>query len=62
MSSSVPTGEDLGWRKANLPEDYSRSVFYPFSGPDILHPLTFYPEATEIIMFGLSPRAAFRTS
>jgi hypothetical protein len=43
------------WRKASLPEDYSRSVFYPFSGPDILHALTFYPEATEIIMFGLEP-------
>jgi hypothetical protein len=43
------------WRSENLKSDYSLSVFYPFSGPDILHPLTFYPKAREIIMFGLEP-------
>jgi len=28
---------------------------YPFSGPDILHALAFYPDAGEIILFGLEP-------
>jgi len=43
------------WRSENLKSEYSLSVFYPFSGPDILHPLTFYPKAKEITMFGLEP-------
>ena len=43
------------WRSENLKPDYSLSVFYPFSGPDVLHPLTFYPKAKEITMFGLEP-------
>ena len=43
------------WRAENLSDDYSLSVFYPFSGPDILNPLAFYPNAKEIVMFGLEP-------
>ncbi len=43
------------WRKNNLTSPYSKSVFYPFSGPDILNPLLFYPEARDILMFGLEP-------
>ena len=43
------------WRSENLPDDYSLSVFYPFSGPDIIHPLAFYPKAREIVMFGREP-------
>ncbi len=43
------------WRIANIPPDYHRSVFYPFSGPDVLHPLAFYPDAEDITMFGLEP-------
>lgn len=43
------------WTKKHLGNNYSRALFYPFSGPDILHALTFYPEANEIIMFGLEP-------
>jgi hypothetical protein len=43
------------WRDANLSPSYSKAVFYPFSGPDVLHALTFYPQAREIVMFGLEP-------
>ena len=45
----------LKWRAENLKDDYNLSIFYPFSGPDIIHPLVFYPKAREIIMFGLEP-------
>lgn len=41
------------WRDVYLKGPYSSSVFYPFSGPDVLHPLLFYPEARDILMFGL---------
>jgi len=30
-------------------------LFYPFSGADILHAATFFPEAEEIVMIGLEP-------
>ena len=43
------------WRKKYLNNDYGKAVFYPFSGPDILHALTFYPDANEFVMFGLEP-------
>ena len=45
----------IKWRTENLKSDYSLSVFYPFSGPDILHALTFYPKAREFVLFGLEP-------
>jgi hypothetical protein len=32
---------------------YTDTVFYPFSGPDILNALAFFPDGTEYIMFGL---------
>lgn len=41
------------WSKKFLPQKYSPYLFYPFSGPDILHPLTFYPGVKDIVMFGL---------
>ena len=43
------------WREKNLTGKNGTSVFYPFSGPDVLHPLAFYPDARDIIMFGLEP-------
>ncbi len=41
------------WRKKHLPNKYTDTVFYPFSGPDILNALAFFPDGTEYIMFGL---------
>lgn len=41
------------WRDARLPRTYSDTVFYPFSGPDIVNALAFFPSAGEYIMFGL---------
>ena len=43
----------LKWRKKHLPNQYKKTIFYPFSGPDILHGLTFYPQGTDFLMFGL---------
>jgi hypothetical protein len=41
------------WRQKHLPNKYTDTVFYPFSGPDILNALAFFPDGTEYIMFGL---------
>ena len=41
------------WREKHLPGKYTDTVFYPFSGPDILNALAFFPDGTEYIMFGL---------
>jgi hypothetical protein len=43
------------WRKKHDRGSKYEKIFYPFSGPDVLHPLLFYPEAREIVMFGLEP-------
>jgi hypothetical protein len=40
------------WGKYQPDEDYD-TVLYPFSGPDIIHALTFYPDATTYVLFGL---------
>lgn len=32
-----------------------KTLFYPFSGPDILHAQTFFPEADKYVMIGLEP-------
>lgn len=47
--------EIIAWRDVNIQEKNISRVFYPFSGPDILHPLVFFPMAEDIIMFGLEP-------
>ena len=31
------------------------TLFYPFSGPDILYPVLFFPDATKYILVGLEP-------
>jgi hypothetical protein len=41
------------WREKQLPETYTSTVFYPFSGPDILNAVIFFPDGNEYIMFGL---------
>ncbi len=51
-------GKIRAWRNSHLPEKYDTALFYPFSGPDVLHPLTFFPHAKDIIMFGLEPVGA----
>lgn len=45
----------MQWQKENLKYDYNKAVFYPFSGPDVLHPLSLYPELRELVMVGLEP-------
>ncbi|MEJ5363333.1 MAG: hypothetical protein WHV26_14840 [Spirochaetota bacterium] len=43
------------WRNTNLPKKYNKTIFYPFSGPDILNAIAFFPDGDEYIMFGLEP-------
>jgi hypothetical protein len=41
------------WRSKYLPARYPETVFYPFSGPDIINAVTFFPDGTYYFMFGL---------
>jgi hypothetical protein len=41
------------WRQKNLSGGYTKTVFYPFSGPDVLNAVIFFPDGDEYIMFGL---------
>ncbi|HSV96550.1 MAG TPA: hypothetical protein VLM75_06395 [Spirochaetota bacterium] len=41
------------WREKHLPKKYTDTVFYPFSGPDVLNALAFFPNGTEYVLFGL---------
>ncbi|GMT49261.1 MAG: hypothetical protein IEMM0008_0800 [bacterium] len=41
------------WRKVNLPKNYNSTIFYPFSGPDVINMIAFFPNAQNYIMFGL---------
>jgi hypothetical protein len=43
------------WRKENLTNDYPKTVFSPFSGPDLLNTIAFFPHGNEYILFGLEP-------
>lgn len=42
-----------GWWKKFKPSESYKNVLYPFSGPDIMNALVFYPDAKKYIMFGL---------
>lgn len=41
------------WRDKELAAVKTRTLFYPFSGPDILNAMAFFPTAEEVLMFGL---------
>lgn len=41
------------WMDRHLSGDFSNTIFYPFSGPDICNALVFFPEGMDYIMFGL---------
>ena len=43
------------WQKKNVPSAISKKLYYPFSGPDLLNALTFFPDSDEIIMMALEP-------
>ncbi len=65
--SSYRAQMDAGWKKFQKPNldkiaewwkdrrfaTRTKAVLYPFSGPDIINALTFYPDADLYIMFGL---------
>jgi hypothetical protein len=45
------------WAEAELPQDSAgaNTLFYPFSGPDVLHAKTFFPKAKTYVLVGLEP-------
>lgn len=46
-------GNIESWRRTHVKEDGSGLVMYPFSGPDILNALAFFPGADDFVMIGL---------
>jgi hypothetical protein len=47
------------WKRGHIHGDGSGVIMYPFSGPDILNALAFFPGAEEFVMIGLEiPGAA----
>jgi hypothetical protein len=51
----IRLGKMRAWAKTELADElaHPKTVFYPFSGPDILHCIQFYPEADQYIMIAL---------
>jgi hypothetical protein len=50
------------WAKTELIEEQSaKTVFYPFSGPDILHCIQFYPNADQYILIALEKYGSLPT-
>ncbi len=51
--------DDMGaiqaWSKKELADAPPRTVFYPFSGPDILNAVNFLPQGTDYLLLGLEP-------
>jgi hypothetical protein len=45
------------WARAELPQD-TPFVFYPFSGPDIVHALRFFPSCPSFVLVGLEALGA----
>lgn len=43
------------WSAQNLDSKEIKEVFYPFGGPDITHPLMFFPNAQKYVLIGLEP-------
>jgi hypothetical protein len=39
----------------------TRAVFYPFSGPDVLHAITFFPKADRYVLVALEPAGTVPT-
>ncbi|MCP4136353.1 MAG: hypothetical protein GY754_35610 [bacterium] len=46
------------WSQKKIPHESNKFILYPFSGPDVLHPLVFFSGASDIVMFGLEPTGA----
>lgn len=49
------------WRDQELKEinTSAHTLFYPFSGPDLVHAVTFFPAAEKYILIGLEPVGSF---
>lgn len=50
----------IDWQKDNIEPLYAKNshnchVFYPFSGPDIIHPISFFPSCNKFSLVGLEP-------
>ncbi len=41
------------WREKNLPAEYNKMIFYPFSGPDMINPIAFFEDGRDFILYGL---------
>ena len=46
------------WWKEKLAKNFKQNISYPFSGPDIMNVVTFFPDADSYTLFGLEPVGA----
>ena len=46
------------WWKSHATKKSEKNILYPFSGPDIMNVLTFFPDGDTYTMFGLEPSGA----
>ncbi len=54
-----PNGDGItAWKKMHLRSPAHPTLLYPFSGPDLLNAILFFPEAEDYILFGLEPPGA----
>jgi hypothetical protein len=47
------------WQKEETGKDCGQNIFYPFSGPDIVHAATFFPDARSYHLFALEDPGAY---
>ncbi|MBK1880774.1 hypothetical protein JIN85_00020 [Luteolibacter pohnpeiensis] len=55
--ASARIADQRGWEAANLRPliGSPRTLFYPFGGPDLMHALALFPEASNYVLLGLEP-------
>ncbi len=55
--SSKRTGDQRAWAEANLRPlvGTPRTLLYPFGGPDLLHAVALFPQASNYVLLGLEP-------
>ncbi|MCW1924832.1 hypothetical protein OKA05_19870 [Luteolibacter arcticus] len=55
--ASKRTGKQRDWSAANIRPlvGDSRTLLYPFGGPDLLHAIALFPQASNYVLLGLEP-------
>ena len=52
---TVPKIETFVDKQLKITTTSSKAIFYPFGGPDLIYPLTLFPQAHSYLLVGLEP-------